>query len=100
MSELEEVEVRDVNKSHDQYCQYENLPKLLKRFSFQEKMSIATICSSEAILFARTKEEKAKGSGALPWCMETFVMLAMEATEYFDGDFQGKNYNKFVKMYR
>ena len=51
MDTSEELEKRDVSKENDQYCQYENLPLLLKRFSFQEKMGIATIYSSHDILF-------------------------------------------------
>lgn len=98
MEELEELEPRDINKEHDQFCQYPNLPVLLKRFSFQEKMGIATIYSSHVILFGRDMR-KSRETKALPWCLETFVMLAMEAYEYADGRFDGKNRNKFVKMH-
>jgi len=51
MDDLEEQGTRDVVKDNDQYCQYEKLPILLKRFSFEEKMRMATIHSSRAILF-------------------------------------------------
>ena len=98
MDMLEELEKRDASKENDQYCQYENLPLLLKRFSFQEKLGIATIYSSHDILFG-SDMRKNESKGALPWCLETFVMLAMEAEEYTDGTFEGKNRNKFIKMY-
>lgn len=97
MEEIKELEPRDINKEHDQYCQYPNLPVLLKRFSFQEKMGIATIFSSHVILFG-SELQKNKSRGVFPWCLETFVMLAMEAYEYTDGSFEGKNKNKFIKM--
>lgn len=84
---------RDASVANDPYCQYSNLPLLLKRFSFQAKMSIATYYSSRYIHFDRKKID-----GPLPWCLETFVMLAMEAREYTDGTFDGKNRNKFIKM--
>jgi len=99
MEEVEELEKRDVNKENDQYCQYDNLPVLLKRFSFEEKMRIATIYSSRDILFRKRLQEQSRQAEALPWCLETFVMLAMEAKEYSDGDFKGKNEKKFIKMY-
>jgi len=96
---MDELEERDVAKENDQYCQYNNLPILLKRFSFEEKMGIATIYSSHAILFSRKLRKASNRTGVLPWCLETFVMLAMEAKEYTDGNFKGKNENKFIKMY-
>jgi hypothetical protein len=37
------------SQSYDQYEQYDGLPSLLKRFSFYEKMRIASIYSSKAI---------------------------------------------------
>ena len=96
---MEEFEERDATKENDQYCQYKNLPILLKRFTFEEKMRIATVYSSRVILFSHKLWEKGESARVLPWCLETFVMLAMEAREYTDGDFKGKNENKFIKMY-
>lgn len=96
---MQELEKRDPAKENDQYRQYKNLPILLKRFSFEEKMGIATVYSSHAILFGRKLRKEHDHTGVLPWCLETFVMLAMEAIEYSDGDFRGKNENKFIKMY-
>ena len=96
---MEEFEERDATKENDQYCQYKNLPILLKRFTFEEKMRIATVYSSRVILFSHKLWEKGESARVLPWCLETFVMLAMEAREYTDGDFKGKNENRFIKMY-
>lgn len=76
--------------------QYERLPILLKRYSFEEKMRIAHIYSSKGILFD-TKRRKNESS-VLPWCVETFVMLAMEAEEYNDDDFKGNHEKKAIQM--
>lgn len=83
------------SKPYDQYERYENLPMLLKRFTFSEKMRIANKHSSRAILFRIDQKQDT----ALPWCLETFVMLSMEATEYRDGDFKGANEKKAVKIF-
>lgn len=83
---------------YDQYTQYQNLSKLLKRFSFQEKMYIASYHSSKAISFSGDIRRKYGCSGVFPWCIETFVMLAMESSEYGSGDFRGKNEKKFIQM--
>lgn len=98
LEELDELEERDASKEHDQYCQYPNLPVLLKRFSFEEKMGIAAFFSSRVILFGSDMQKRSKND-ALPWCLETFVMLSIEAREYTEGSFDGKNRNKFIKMY-
>ena len=57
-------------------------------------MGIATIYSSHAILFSRKLRKMSNRTGVLPWCLETFIMLAMEAREYTDGNFKGKNERK------
>lgn len=91
------LEWAKTSQSHDQYEQYDRLPSLLKRFSFFEKMRIASIYSSNAIMFKQNlKNDKPM---VLPWCIETFVMLSMEADEYGDGDFRGKNEQKAIKMF-
>lgn len=95
---MDELEKRDVSKEYDQYCQFLKIPILLRRFSFKEKMGIATIHSCRAIFFKQELKKNGNYNGVLPWCLETFVMLAMEASEYTDGDFSGKNEKKFIKM--
>lgn len=83
--------------SYDQYERYDRLPTLLKRYSFEEKMRIANVNSSDGIMFVRNIREKK--SIVFPWCIETFVMLSMEAKEYDNGDFRGKNNRKAMKMF-
>lgn len=98
MDDLEELEELNTKEASDQYCQYGRLPVLLKRFSFSEKMRMASIDSSHAILFGKNMQKESERTHAFPWCLETFVMLAMEAQEYASGDFRGKNKRKFIKM--
>ena len=85
------------NNSNDQYEEYERLPILMKRYSFEEKMRIAHLHSSAAILF--NQKIRKDETIVFPWCVETFVMLAIEAKEYSDGNFQGKNSKKAIKMF-
>lgn len=82
----------------DQYSKYENLPRLLKRFSFEEKMKMATIQSCKSIAFNNNMKKGLDKIGIFPWVLETFVMLSMEAKEHTNGNFQYKNENKFFKM--
>ena len=90
---------RKEDHKYDQYAQFENLPFLLKRFSFAEKMRIAHEYSRKLINFDSELLLNRKSATPLPWCLETFVMLSVEAYEYSDGEFKGKNINKFVSMY-
>ncbi len=83
---------------YDQYAQFENLPVLLKRFSFSEKMRIAHEYSRKLIDFNPDLFFGKKAATPLPWCLETFVMLSIEAHEYSNEEFKGKNINKFVSM--
>lgn len=82
----------------DQYTQYKNLPKLLKRFSFYEKMRICNEYSRKAMAFENSRDYDKLRSVPLPWCLETFTMLSIEAYEYSDGTFLGKAEKKFAKM--
>lgn len=88
--------IQELTRATDQYDEYERLPVLLKRFSFEQKMHVAHIYSSQGIMFNRNI--RTNRTMILPWCVETFVMLSMEAEEYSNGDFKGKNEKKAVKM--
>ena len=88
------------NNPNDQYMQYSELPKLLKRYSFPEKARICNIYSRKAMNLA-LKEKVAPiefYTIAREWSLETFFMLSVEAIEYSDGDFRGKNEIKLKKM--
>lgn len=92
-----EEQMIENKQSSDQYEQYERLPVLLKRFTFHEKMQIANIYSSQAIMFNRNIRKNKRM--VLPWSIETFVMLSMEAEEYGTDNFQGRNEKKAIKMF-
>lgn len=78
---------------------YSDLPRILKRYKFEEKMRICNhysrnITSDDGII--GTQELKGK---VYPWELETFLLLSIYATpEYSYNDFIGKNEKKFVKM--
>lgn len=85
----------DPNTKYDQYSHYDQLPRLLKRFSFAEKMRIANKYSSQWLEY---RKQDLQGK-CLPWCLETFVMLSVESKEYSDNGFNGNNECKFITMY-
>lgn len=90
--------MNDLEAKYDQYLEYNNLPKLLKRFSFSEKMRICA-CFSQKYIECEYKHNLTDKQGLpLPWTLETFLMLSIEAKEYAENDFNGKNVNKFIKM--
>lgn len=83
---------------YNQYTQYDKLPKLLKRFSFAEKMRICYQYSRPILHPGSFKEYIKNQHGPLPWVLETFALLSIEAIEYQNNDFMGKNQNKFINM--
>lgn len=91
---------RNFEKDTDQYYQYTSLPKILKRFSFAEKMAIAAYHSSQMILFNKEVRKDPHKLRMFPWCLEAFVMLSMEAVEYSNGSFNGKNYRNSERCMR
>lgn len=95
---MTDMERSRISKKYDQYCNYAKLPILLKRFSFSEKMKMANFCSSHAIYNSGDRPHD-RLTKTLPWCMETFVMLSMDADEFANEDFSDKNYVKFEKMH-
>lgn len=86
------------SSSYNQYEEYRNLPKLLKRFSLEEKMRIACKYSAKVTSLDQVRKPEDMQNTALPWCLETFVMLSLEAKEYTDGNFLGRNENRFRTM--
>ena len=90
--------MNDLEKKYDQYSDYSKLPKLLKRFSFSEKMRICAKYSQQFVECEYTHNLTSKTGLPLPWTLETFLMLAIEAKEYSFNDFNGKNEQKFIDM--
>lgn len=92
------MENKDINKYSSQYNQYDRIPLLLKRYSLKEKMRVATYHSCETIQFNKKMRQIPRKPMVLPWCLETFVMLSLEAKEFQNDDFRGKNEAKFNDM--
>ena len=65
------------SSSYNQYEEYRNLPKLLKRFSLEEKMRIACKYSAKVTSLDQVRKPEDMQNTALPWCLETFVMLSL-----------------------
>ena len=95
MNDFDWTQVKD---TYNQYKEYTNLPKLLKRYSLDEKMRIACIHSSKAMDFGNKIGRDNSQHLVLPWCLETFVMIALEADEYSDGRFEGNGEKRFIDM--
>lgn len=83
---------------YDQYCNFDQIPKLLKRFSFSEKIRICNKYSRIFMQHEISNEVNKLIKLPLPWYIETFLLLSVEAQEYTSGDFTKKNENKFIKM--
>lgn len=95
MSELDRISIND---SYNQYKEYTNLPKLLKRYSLDEKMRVACLQSSRVMDFGGKMGKENSQYLIPPWCLETFVMLALEADEYNNGRFEGKGEKRFWEI--
>ena len=95
---MSELDWKSFGDAHNQYKEYTKLPILLKRYSLDEKMRVSFINSSKVMDFGDQMREKDGSRFAWPWCLETFVMLALEAYEYSDGNFDGKGNDRFIDM--
>lgn len=66
----------------DQYECYENLPKLLKRFSLESKVQYSYSKSMEVYEYYQINDFNKIRVSPHPWELETFTMLAFQAEEY------------------
>ena len=66
----------------DQYECYENLPKLLKRYSFATKMNHCFFNSLQDYKLILKGKYNELSFHALPWELETFAMLSIMSEEY------------------
>lgn len=80
--------------------QYEDICRMLKRYSFSEKMRICNVNSRKLMeISGCISIDKVQKYALCPWELETFLLLSIKASpEYQDKNFIGKNYNVFVKM--
>lgn len=78
---------------------YLDICRILKRYSFDEKMRISNHYSRQVININGDIEVDRMLDKIHPWELETFILMSIRATpEYNHGDFQGKNLNKFLKI--
>lgn len=94
-----EKENRETYAKNNQYCQYNRLPILLKRYSFDEKMRICYEYSSKILQKGNLRQPESLRGLPLPFTLETFLMLSVEATEYQNRAFSDrKEHLHFVDM--
>ena len=78
---------------------YETLPTVLSRYSFNEKMRVCFYYSKNLMTIPDGILHGDELIGKpLPWELETFLMLAVKNTEWRDDDFCGNNIKKFIKI--
>lgn len=78
---------------------YMDICRMLKRYSFEEKMRICHKYSRDLIDVNGDIDVISLHEKIYPWELETFLLLSIKATpEYQFGDFNGKNINKFIRM--
>ena len=80
------------------YMEYSRLGTVLKRYSFDEKMRIAQDYSQKTINSEGMIGTNKWTNEAFPWELETFVLFAVNAIEYDNKDFKGKNVRKFIEI--
>lgn len=99
MTENQEIEKWESKAKNNQYCQYDRLPVLLKRYSFAEKMRICYEYSSRILQKGNLRSPESFRGCPIPFTLETFLMLSVEAIEYQYDSFVGKKgYDRFVDM--
>ena len=78
--------------------EYDKLPVILQRYSFQAKMKICQQFSIRAIQPSGLKKAEQLINYPLPWEIETFLLFSIKSKEYSNNNFEGKNINKFLQM--
>ena len=78
---------------------YNRIPTILSRYSFEEKMRI---CSEYSQIIMDMNmgmvAPKIIKDKALPWELETFSMLSIKAEEWKNDDFKGKKHKRFIEI--
>lgn len=78
---------------------YSDICRILKRYSFESKISICNQYSRKLIDESGDLNIKDMLNSIFPWELETFLLLCIKATpEYNDETFNGKNEKVFLKM--
>lgn len=79
--------------------EYNIIPLLLKRYSFEEKMNICQYISKDYIYPDGQIDIEKLRKGILPWELETFALFSiMSNKEYSHEDFKSKDDKRFLEI--
>ena len=78
---------------------YNKIPTVLARHSFHKKMQICFLYSQRNMNIENgIVGPEELHNRALPWELETFLMLSVKSIEWKEEDFSGKNFKKFIEI--
>ena len=75
--------------------QYDKIPLVLKRYSFDEKMRVLQSYSRQIMNINGISLDDNK---PMAWELEIFLLFSIKADEYQYKNFKGKNINEFIKI--
>lgn len=78
--------------------EYDRIPVVLKRYTFDSKMQACTVASMKTIDLMGTVSPEVLRTLILPWDLETFVLFAVKAIEYNNADIRDKNGKCFFEV--
>ncbi|MHB1314361.1 MAG: hypothetical protein ACYCX2_02610 [Christensenellales bacterium] len=79
--------------------EYEQIPKILKRYSFKNKMKVCNHYSHELMGFYKLNILDKKGK-VFPWELDVFAMFSILSKENDDKDFDKKNYRQLMSIFK
>lgn len=77
---------------------YKDIPKYLKRYSFNSKMNACQKYSMQIITLLGIVPPEKMNDQILPWELETFLLFAINAKEYQNTDILEKNERRFFEV--
>ena len=85
---------------YDQYTQFSQLPKLLKRIPFASKMQQCYALSYNSLDYLKLADKTHQKSNVpLPWAVETLALICINSIENPSCSANPKIHSQFVKMY-
>lgn len=73
--------------------EYKDIPRTLKRYSFEEKMNILQIYSRRTMNLNGIINKNETGKFPFPWELETLLLFSITAQEWREGRFTSKDRN-------
>lgn len=78
---------------------YNEIPRVLKRYSFEEKMRVLNTYSRQLLNVEGNANADNFNNRPYPWELETILLFSLKATpEYANQDFKNRNINKFIEI--